>query len=82
MGIADFLFFSEFFTIYADIPHKRWKMWYNNIMKVYLDNCCYNHPYDDQSYLSISLEAQAKLLVQSLVRAKKLKLASSFVLDS
>jgi len=28
-------------------------------MKVYLNNCCYNRPYDDQSYLKISLEAQA-----------------------
>jgi predicted nucleic acid-binding protein len=50
-------------------------------MKVYLDNCCYNRPYDDQSYLSISLEAQAKLLVQSLIKEKHLELASSFVLD-
>ena len=25
-------------------------------MKVYLDNCCYNRPYDDQSQLRISLE--------------------------
>ncbi|MBO4547024.1 MAG: hypothetical protein J5700_05555 [Treponema sp.] len=50
-------------------------------MKIYLDNCCYNRPYDDQSYLSISLEAQAKLLVQSLVKNKRLQLASSFILD-
>ena len=25
-------------------------------MKVYLDNCCYNRPYDDQNSLSVSLE--------------------------
>lgn len=50
-------------------------------MKIYLDNCCYNRPYDDQSYLSISLETQAKLLVQSLVKEKHLELASSFILD-
>lgn len=50
-------------------------------MKIYLDNCCYNRPYDDQNYLSISLEAQAKLLIQSLIKAKKLELASSFILD-
>ena len=30
-------------------------------LKVYLDNCCYNRPYDDQSQLRISLETQAKL---------------------
>ena len=50
-------------------------------MKIYFDNCCYNRPYDDQSYLSISLEAQAKLLIQSLVKQKKFQLASSFILD-
>lgn len=46
-------------------------------MKVYLDNCCYNRPYDDQNYLSISLETQAKLLIKE----KHLELASSFILD-
>ena len=46
-------------------------------MKVYLDNCCYNRPYDDQSSLPISLEAQAKLLIKE----KCLELASSFILD-
>jgi predicted nucleic acid-binding protein len=50
-------------------------------MKIYLDNCCYNRPYDDQSYLTISIEAQAKLQIQSLIKAKKLDLASSFILD-
>jgi hypothetical protein len=37
-------------------------------MKVYLDNCCYNRPYDDQENLPVSLEAQAKLYVQSLIK--------------
>lgn len=50
-------------------------------MKVYLDNCCYNRPYDDQNYLSISLETQAKLLIQLLIEEKRLELASSFILD-
>ena len=50
-------------------------------MKVYLDNCCYNRPYDDQNYLSISLETQAKLLIQLFITEKRLELASSFILD-
>lgn len=50
-------------------------------MKIYLDNCCYNRPYDDQSHLTISIEAQAKLQIQALVKAQKLQLASSFILD-
>ena len=50
-------------------------------MKVYLDNCCYNRPYDDQSYLRISLEAQAKLFVQRLIRENMLDLVTSYILD-
>jgi len=49
-------------------------------MKIYLDNCCYNRPYDDQRQLRISLETQAKLYIQSLVMQKKLELVCSFVL--
>ncbi|MBP5697248.1 MAG: hypothetical protein J6X11_11480 [Treponema sp.] len=50
-------------------------------MRVYLDNCCYNRPYDDQSYLRISLESQAKLLVQRLIREGVLDLVTSYILD-
>lgn len=49
-------------------------------MKVYLDNCCFNRPYDDQSQLRISLETQAKLYVQDLIKRKKLELVTSYVL--
>ncbi len=37
-------------------------------MRVYLDNCCYNRPYDDQSQLRISLETQAKIQIQGMIR--------------
>lgn len=50
------------------------------ILRVYLDNCCYNRPYDDQSQIRISLEAQAKIFVQTLVKEKRLELATSYVL--
>lgn len=49
-------------------------------MRIYLDNCCYNRPYDDQSQLRISLEAQAKLQVQDMIRGKEVELASSYIL--
>ena len=29
-------------------------------MKLYLDNCCFNRPFDDQSQLRIRLETEAK----------------------
>ena len=47
-------------------------------MRIYLDNCCYNRPYDDQSQVKISLEAQAKLHIQKLIREGKIELASSW----
>jgi len=36
------------------------------IMRVYLDNCCFNRPYDDQMQLKIELETKAKLFIQAL----------------
>lgn len=40
-------------------------------MKVYLDNCCFNRPYDDQSQIRISLETKAKLYVQDCIKRGK-----------
>lgn len=37
-------------------------------MRVYLDNCCYNRPFDDQSQLKVRLETEAKLFVQQPMR--------------
>jgi hypothetical protein len=33
-------------------------------MRLYLDHCCFNRPYDDQSSLVVYLESEAKLSVQ------------------
>ena len=43
--------------------------------RVYLDNCCFNRPFDDRENLIIRLEAEAKLHVHALhiacaIRAK------------
>jgi hypothetical protein len=50
--------------------------------KLYLDNCCLNRPFDDQSQLPIRLETAAKLFIQSLVKYGDIVLVSSFVLYS
>ncbi len=50
-------------------------------IKIYLDNCCFNRPYDDQNLLSIFLETQAKLSIQEFVRTEKLRLIWSAILD-
>jgi len=50
-------------------------------MKVYLDNCCFNRPYDDQSFLRIRLESEAKLKIQEEIRNGTYKLVWSYILD-
>jgi predicted nucleic acid-binding protein len=47
--------------------------------KIYLDNCTYNRPFDDQSQLRISLETQAKLYIQSLIKNNKINLIYSYI---
>jgi len=49
-------------------------------MRVYLDNCCYNRPFDDQFQPRIALETQAKMYVQSLIKKGEIELATSFML--
>lgn len=49
-------------------------------MKVYLDNCCFNRPYDDQAQLKIELETKAKLYIQQLIKDHKLDMITSFML--
>jgi predicted nucleic acid-binding protein len=48
-------------------------------IRVYLDNCAYNRPFDDQSQIRISLETQAKLYIQKLIINKELSLVYSYM---
>lgn len=50
-------------------------------MRIYLDNCSYNRPYDDQSQIRIHLETQAKLHIQDMIRQKQVELVTSYILD-
>ncbi|WP_456324449.1 PIN domain protein [Desulfonauticus submarinus] len=51
------------------------------IIKLYLDNCCFNRPFDDQSQIRIRLETEAKLKIQEEIRAGRLYLVWSYILD-
>ena len=33
------------------------------MLRIYLDNCCFNRPFDDQSQIRIRIEAEAKLFI-------------------
>ncbi|GHU47637.1 hypothetical protein FACS1894120_5790 [Clostridia bacterium] len=43
----------------------------NKKLLVYLDNCCYNRPFDNQEQRSVQLETQAKLWIQDLIKEDK-----------
>jgi predicted nucleic acid-binding protein len=48
---------------------------------IYLDNCCFNRPYDTQNQEKVRLGTEAKLYVQALIRQGELRLVWSFILD-
>ena len=50
-------------------------------MRVYLDNCCYNRPFDDQNQLKVHLETVAKLEIQNQMRRGEIEYVWSSVLD-
>lgn len=50
-------------------------------MRVYLDLCCFNRPFDDQSQLLIRLQTEAKLAVQRAIQDGEIELAWSSILD-
>lgn len=50
-------------------------------MLVYLDNCCFNRPFDDQSSMRIKLETEAKLFIQQAVSSGKLQLIWFYILE-
>ena len=50
-------------------------------MRLYLDNCVFNRPYDDQSSIRVRLEAEAKLNIQESIRSGEYELVWSYRLD-
>ena len=50
-------------------------------MRVYLDNCTFNRPFDDQTQIRIRLETEAKLYIQEKIRDGTLELVWSYMLD-
>ncbi|GMQ81563.1 MAG: hypothetical protein BMS9Abin05_0995 [Rhodothermia bacterium] len=49
-------------------------------MRVYLDTCCYQRPFDDKSLPRIKREAEAVLFILDLVNSGQIELVSSDVL--
>ena len=50
-------------------------------MKIYLDNCCLNRPFDDQTNLRIRLESEAIKMIIFLCEQKRWQLISSKIVE-
>lgn len=50
-------------------------------MRIYLDNCCFNRPFDDQRSVRIRIETEAKIFIQSKIIQKEIELVWSYILD-
>lgn len=50
-------------------------------MRIYLDNCAFNRPFDDQSQIRIRLESEAKLYIQDKIGQQEIELVWSYILD-
>jgi len=50
-------------------------------MKIYMDNCCFNRPFDDQTNIRIKIETEAKLYIQEKIIKKEIELAWSYIID-
>lgn len=48
---------------------------------IYLDNCTFNRPFDDQTSIRIKLETDAKLYIQEKIKQHELELAWSYMLE-
>jgi predicted nucleic acid-binding protein len=49
--------------------------------RLYLDNCSFNRPYDDQSLLKNYIEAEAKIYIQKEILHNNFELAWSYIMD-
>jgi predicted nucleic acid-binding protein len=50
-------------------------------VRLYLDNCTFNRPFDDQNQLKIKLETEAKLFIQEKILNGKFELVWSYILE-
>lgn len=50
-------------------------------MIIYLDNCCYNRPFDDQTQERIHLESEVVLTVLKMGQMKQVVITGSDILE-
>ena len=51
------------------------------MLKIYLDNCCYNRPFDDLTNEKNALEAKAMEVIISMSTNKEIKIYNSAIVE-
>ena len=49
-------------------------------MRVYLDNCCFGRPFDNQNFPRIAEETKAVFAIREQIKAGQIKMATSYIL--
>lgn len=52
-----------------------------SMMLIYLDNCCFNRPFDAQQQMRVRQETDAKLFIQEQIHSGAIGLCWSYMLD-
>ena len=52
-----------------------------HLMKIYLDLCCFNRPFDDQNFRSIYLETEAIFFIQDMIKQGIAGMIWSYMLE-
>ena len=49
-------------------------------MRIYLDNCCFGRPFDNQNFPRIAEETAAVMFIRERIKSGELKMATSYIL--
>ena len=49
-------------------------------MRIYLDNCCFGRPFDNQNFPRIAEETAAVMFIREQIKSGELKMATSYIL--
>ncbi len=47
-------------------------------LRIYLDNCCFNRPFDNQNDMKIKIETEAKLSIQEIIKKDEIDVVWSY----
>lgn len=73
---------EDFLCLFLFLSFVDWLKNFQEMTRIYLDNCCFNRPFDDQAQIRIKLETEAKLKIQTDIQDGKHELVWSYILEA